>query len=904
MKRIISTLFRYKRTSICVVGLMCCLMVILVFFLLRDRELEKIRTDFLLTSQNRLNALQREIEADLEVLQTFRSIYDSSDSVTREEFKTFARHAISRQVGIQTLEWIPRVKRFQREFHESSTRTKGFADYQITERKQQEKIVRAEDREEYYPVYYVEPYTGNEFTLGFDLASDPKQLEALTKSRDIGSMVATGRINLMQKSGKQFGISIFQPIYKNEDTVSSVEERGKNLVGFVRGVFRLGDILAKSMAYSNEKQVNHYLLDQVNSNERELLGACLPRVQDWQLGSVAFQYPSNKASLQVESLYKVAERIWVMVCEAQPEFISQRRGWQSWVILICGLAFSLFISSYLKLNLDRTDQNEKFVATLSEEISERKQIEENLRSSEERWRKLFQYAPDAYYVNDLEGNFIDCNKKAEEMVGHTKAELSGKNLLELNLLSENDIPKAIEALQLNAEDKIAGPAEFVVHRKNGEQIIAEIRTLPLTINNQKLVLGIARDITQSQHAEQSLRESEEKFRKITTYAQEAIIMADEERRVTFWNEAAEQMFGYTSQEAVGHDFQTLIIPERNREALRKRFINFQKAKIASAVKKFQEFEGIKKDKTEFPIELSLSAMHLKDRWQALCIIRDISERRVLEAQLVQAQKLESIGQLAAGIAHEINTPTQYVSYNTRFLQEQFEQLNPLFDRYRALFEAAKDGAVPDDLINEIDALNENIDLDFMREEIPSAIKQSLEGLERVSEIVRAMKEFSHPGSEEKTLIDINKAIESTITVARNEWKYVAEIETHLEHDMPLVPCLPKDFNQVILNIIINAAHAIANVIDGESNQKGTISVSTGHSDGWAEVRIKDSGCGIPEAHRSRIFDPFFTTKEVGRGTGQGLAISHSVVTEKHGGTLNFETEEGKGTTFIIRLPLK
>jgi signal transduction histidine kinase len=167
-----------------------------------------------------------------------------------------------------------------------------------------------------------------------------------------------------------------------------------------------------------------------------------------------------------------------------------------------------------------------------------------------------------------------------------------------------------------------------------------------------------------------------------------------------------------------------------------------------------------------------------------------------------------------------------------------------------------------------------------------------------------MKDFSHPGAGEKTPVDINKAIESTITVTHNEWKYVAELEAHLDKDLPLVPCLPGDFNQVILNIIINAAHAIGNVIDENADRKGTISVSTGRNNGWAEVRIQDTGSGIPEAYQPRIFDPFFTTKEVGRGTGQGLAISRSVIVDKHGGSLNFETTEGKGTTFIIRLPLE
>jgi signal transduction histidine kinase len=166
-----------------------------------------------------------------------------------------------------------------------------------------------------------------------------------------------------------------------------------------------------------------------------------------------------------------------------------------------------------------------------------------------------------------------------------------------------------------------------------------------------------------------------------------------------------------------------------------------------------------------------------------------------------------------------------------------------------------------------------------------------------------MKEFSHPGSEEKTPTDINKAIENTITVARNEWKYVADLELQLDPSLNLVPCLPGEFNQIILNIVINAAHAIADVVGDGSNGKGLITITTKADDDSAEIRISDTGSGIPESARPKIFDPFFTTKEVGKGTGQGLAISHSVIVEKHGGTISFDTDTGKGTTFIIRLPM-
>jgi signal transduction histidine kinase len=287
----------------------------------------------------------------------------------------------------------------------------------------------------------------------------------------------------------------------------------------------------------------------------------------------------------------------------------------------------------------------------------------------------------------------------------------------------------------------------------------------------------------------------------------------------------------------------------------------------------------------------------------LGILQDITERKILEGQLVQAQKLESIGQLAAGIAHEINTPTQYIGDNTRFLQDAFGELARVIALQELLVAQCRRAGLEPDLVAQCEAAAKAADLPYLSEEVPSAIQQSLEGVARVTKIVAAMKEFSHPGSDEKTQLDINRAIESTITVARNEWKYVAEMVTDLDASLPLVLCHPGEFNQVILNIIINAAHAIAGVVGKNGKTKGTITVSSRRDGDVAEIRIQDTGGGVPEAIRARIFDPFFTTKDVGKGTGQGLAIARSVVVDKHGGTIHFETEMGSGTTFIIRLPV-
>jgi signal transduction histidine kinase len=281
---------------------------------------------------------------------------------------------------------------------------------------------------------------------------------------------------------------------------------------------------------------------------------------------------------------------------------------------------------------------------------------------------------------------------------------------------------------------------------------------------------------------------------------------------------------------------------------------------------------------------------------------DILDRLLLEQEVVQAHKLESVGHLAAGIAHEMNTPIQFISDNVRFLSDSFSDLTAVLERHHALLLSAKALLCVPNLIEACEAEARRVDLDYLTEEIPKAIAQSSGGIERIATIVCALKEFAHPGTHEKTCVDLNKAIESTVTVSRNEWKYVADLTTDLAPDLPLVPCLLGQCNQVILNMIVNASHAIADVVK-DTGDKGMITITTCHVEGYAEIRITDSGTGIREEIRGKIFDPFFTTKEVGKGTGQGLTFAHSVIVGKHQGTIAVESEMGRGTTFVIRLPL-
>jgi len=282
------------------------------------------------------------------------------------------------------------------------------------------------------------------------------------------------------------------------------------------------------------------------------------------------------------------------------------------------------------------------------------------------------------------------------------------------------------------------------------------------------------------------------------------------------------------------------------------------------------------------------------------IASDVTEESRLQQELRLAQKLEAIGQLAAGVAHEINTPAQYVSDNVTFLSETFDNLMPLLKSVAALPKTGQE--ITPAQIDEVRRLAQDADLDYLLTELPTALQQTAAGVGQVKKIVKAMKEFSHPADDLKA-IDLNHVIETTITVAKNEWKYVADVALDLAADLPAVACNPSEINQVLLNLVVNAAHAIGEVTGRDSKTKGEIRISTRADGADVVITVADTGCGIPAAIRDKIYDPFFTTKAVGKGTGQGLAIAHRIIRERHRGTIECESTVGKGTRFVIRLPV-
>lgn len=319
--------------------------------------------------------------------------------------------------------------------------------------------------------------------------------------------------------------------------------------------------------------------------------------------------------------------------------------------------------------------------------------------------------------------------------------------------------------------------------------------------------------------------------------------------------------------------------------------------IFSALKAVQVgryFRMIQRTNSELDRRVKKRTVELSEANSAL--LNEIRERENVEAQLRIAQKLESIGQLSAGIAHEINTPTQFVSDNVAFLGDAWGRVSEIIDDYeRSVIDGDRDDARSRKIWDRCPA-------DFLREEMPAAISDANKGLEQITSIVRAMKEFSHPHGGSLAPADLNAAIRNTITVARNEWKNVAEVDVDLDDRLPRIPCNITAINQVVLNLIVNAAQAIDE--NRQPGSVGRIRISTRLDEDMAEICVEDNGPGIPDAIRERIFDPFFTTKEVGKGTGQGLSIAYRIVTQMHRGSLSMSAgEQGVGSRFVVRIPL-
>lgn len=618
------------------------------FINVHEREKAMLENRLATSVDAHLGAFQAGLEIHIEGLRGIATLFETMPGVARQEFDAFVADKLRRYPEIQALEWIPNVPSADRASHEAQARLDGHPEFSITERSTEGNLITAKLRDEYYPVYYVAPYEGNEKAFGFDLASNPTRRAALLRAETTGRPIATGRITLVQERGPEYGVLIFVPCYRAPSSSHLTE--APEILGFALGVYRVEDMVA-------------------------------PFIQQLSLAGVYLRIDDSTA----------------------PE------------------------GSRLLLD------------TVAPETS---------RSSMRPMTRTL--------------------------------DIAGRNWL-------------------------------LTFSPNGDHAVAHSSGMELLLGGSTLLAALLA----------------------------GILLITNGRRATI------------EQLVVSR---TLELTDTNK----------------------------------------LLSEEIKDRK------RIEKERNQIHVELQQAKKLESLGRLAAGVAHEINTPTQYIGDNVNFLGDGIKALLTIV---RPLTKLTKQrDPFGDQEREEMRTSLRNFDVDFLAEELPRALQEAMEGIDRISSIVHSMKDFSYQGGEGMAPIDLNRAIQSTVTVSRSELKFIANVHFDLQPDLPPVPCFRNEINQVLLNLIINAAHAIEPTLT-EQHKIGTVHITTRCDDEWIVIRIQDDGEGIPPDIIDRIFDPFFTTKEIGKGTGQGLAIVHSVVTQRHKGRVQVTNVPEGGAMFEVHLPL-
>ncbi len=537
------------------------------------------------------------------------------------------------------------------------------------------------------------------------------------------------------------------------------------------------------------------------------------------------------------------------------------------------------------------------------DITDRKRAKEALRESEEKYRTILDSIEEAYFEVDIAGDFTFFNDSLSKILGYSKDELAGMNNRDY---MPPESSKKIYNL-FNQIYKTGNPikeVDYEIIRKDGSRGFHELSASLMQDEAGQPIgfRGIAHDITEVKLAEEALKESEEKYRTLFENASEAIVVA-QDGVIKFANPKGEELYGYSKEELASRPL-TYFIHEEDREMVGERH---ERRLRGEAPPSTYPFRIINKAGDIKWVELNVSPFSWDNRPAALCFMTDVTERkkaqeekRKIETQLLQSEKMASIGQLAAGVAHEINNPTGFVSSNLETLSDYQNNMFSLIKEYKKLIADLKEtvataeypGSIPEQM-ERIVALESEVDIDYILDDSPNLIKESLEGTERIKKIVIDLKDFAHPGDQELKYTDLNGNLESTLNIVSNELKYKATV-TKDYGDLPEVQCHPQEINQVFMNLLVNAAQAI--------EKHGEIRIVTRAVDRYVEITISDTGAGIPEENLSKIFDPFFTTKDVGKGTGLGLNIAYNII-QNHKGTMDVKSEAGTGTTFIIRIPV-
>jgi PAS domain S-box-containing protein len=705
-----------------------------LFSLIRKGDNARLATRFADLADDRWLALQQRLIADMEVLRSVSRFYAASREVERHEFTTFTRDVFPLHPEILSLEWLPRVRAAERAAFEAEARREGFHDFQIVERSEDEKWIRAEGRDEYFPAFYLEPFETSKLAFGHDYASVPARRAAMERARDMNMAAATSTelFRLGDNGNDRLGFMVFLPIYHNDLPYETLEQRRENLVGFVTLVLHVNELVDVSLGGFAPAGVEFHLFDGA-SGTGQLLYTHRSRLPSLTRGRLARIFSTNPNRLTWTNAFNVADREWTIVCRATQRFIATHESKAAWAVLPAGVAVTALIIGYLLTIMRNWQRLEQMAGFLSDEVAERRKIQERLE--------------------------------------------------------------------------------------------LQIERMPL-----------------------------------------ACIVWDTEFRVQTWNPAAEKIFGFAKEEAIGQQMVPKIVSEKRMaeaEPLMKKLI--EGGELVALT-----FENITQDGRAIVCEWTSTPLKLRDGTivGVLSMARDITERKNMEKQLVHAQKMEAIGRLASGVAHDFNNLlTVIIGYSELMLKH----INPDDPHYANIEEICKAG-------------------------------------NRAAALTRQLLAFSRKQVLEPKVFDLNSCVDNMDKMLRRLIGEDIELIIKPAPNIGRVKADPGQIEQVIMNLVVNARDAMpsggkitvetANVVLDQEYASTRADVTPGD---YVMIAVSDTGTGMTEEVKAHIFEPFFTTKELGKGTGLGLSTSFGIV-KQHGGHIAVYSELGEGTTFKVYLP--
>jgi two-component system, NtrC family, sensor kinase len=549
--------------------------------------------------------------------------------------------------------------------------------------------------------------------------------------------------------------------------------------------------------------------------------------------------------------------------------------------------------------------------------------ESKLRQKTKLFTAVITRSPVTIAITDKNGTLEYVNPAFSKTTGYSFKEAIGQNLRILK--SGKQSASFYEQLWGTITAGKIWHGELHNRKKNGALYWEDAIISPITDNTGKIshYIGIKQDISLRKKEQAALVESESRFQELADLLPQPIFECDIEGMITYTNREGFETFGYTKEDLQKGVHSFLLFAEEDREKAR---LNMER-RLKNIPFENHEYNGLKKDGSTFPILVYTSRIFRNGELVGIRgIVLDISARREIEKKLVQLnetleqrveertreldithqqmilqEKLASIGQLASGLAHELNNPINFVKINFATLQEDITDLQALLNEYRTLTEKLEKGTLSPEDFQQIRSMEESIAVDTLLDDIPKIFAESEHGFDRITTIIRSMRNFSYRhATDERVLFDINKGIRDTLIIARNEYRYSADVVTSLEN-LPPVPCNPEQINQVFLNLMVNSAHAIASQ---QRNTNGSIGIHTWYDNNNVYCAIADDGPGIPNEIQRRIFEPFFTTKEPGKGTGLGLSISYDIIVQKHNGSIDLHCPPEGGTVMTISLPIR